>query len=153
MLDDKLFVPTAIDQELKVNIEVRNSQQQSNLYHFRVMQLRTREDFEKKKFKKSECKLRFHFYFSLIKQQDHEDLKMKDFEWDINTKPVQRLWLSKDTKLLMEVINNFIGTVYKRVNIGVDGNKIKDHRETDDGQLVQWKVLYHIKRFPRSLVD
>ena len=46
---------------------------------------------------------------------------MKQFDWDINSKPVQRLWLSKDTKLLMEVINDFIGTVYKRVNIDAEG--------------------------------
>ena len=76
---------------------------------------------------------------------------MNMFDWDINYKPVQRLWLSKDTTLLMEVINDYIGTVYKRVNVDADGRELKKEKE-DHGQLVLWKVKYNIKRFPKSLV-
>ena len=47
------------------------------------------------------------------------------FDWDINFRPVQRLWLSKDTNLLMEVINDYIGTVYERVNVDSEGKEIK----------------------------
>ena len=65
---------------------------------------------------------------------------MSKFEWDINTEPVHRIYLSKDTKRLMEVINNFVAIVYYRVNVGEnlktvylkDGHK-HDYPE-DNGQ-------------------
>ena len=53
---------------------------------------------------------------------------------------------------MMQVINNFIGTVYKRFNIDAEGKYIEQGPE-DDGQAVEWVVDYHIKRFPKSLVD
>ena len=79
------------------------------------MQLRVHEDT--KGF--SECAVRFHFLFPMIKAKYRD--KLKQFDWDINSAPVQRLWLSRDTKRLMEVINDFIGTVYVRVNLNEDG--------------------------------
>ena len=78
-----------------------------------------------------------------------------NIDWDIGSKPVQRLWLSKDTSLMMEVINDYIGTVYKRVNIDANGKKIKNNKKlTEDyGQAIEWAIDYQIKRFPKSLVD
>ena len=112
------------------------------------MQLSTHEDTQAG----SECKLRFHFLFNMMKKIPREDLEA--FDWDINSNPCQKLWLSKDTKLMMEVINNFIATVYRRVNIDDEGNVIPESKfDEDDGQVVKWVVDYQIKRFPRSLVD
>lgn len=95
-----------------------NSQQQSELYHFKVMELQTHEDTREA----SVCKLKFHFMFDLIKKKERDHLKM--FEWDINSNPVQRLYLSRDTKHLMEVINNTVATVYYRENIDKQGKSI-----------------------------
>ena len=53
----------------------------------------------------------------------------------------------------MEVINNFIGTVYKRVDIDDEGKDMPSMRIDDEGQIVRWKIEYNIKRFPKSLVD
>lgn len=50
------------------------------------------------------------------------------------------------------MVNNFIGTVYKRFNIDAEGKYIEQDQE-DNGQAVEWVVDYHIKRFPKSLVD
>lgn len=47
-----------------LDIKVMNSQHQSNIYHFKVMKLRTREDTGGR----SECSLLFHFFFELIKK-------------------------------------------------------------------------------------
>ena len=41
---------------------------------------------------------------------------------------MQRLYLSKDTTKMMEVINNFIGTVYRRENVSK-----KDEEGVDKG--------------------
>ena len=48
-----------------VNVEVLNSQHKSDLYHFKVMQLRNYEDTETR----GECKVRFHFYFELLRRE------------------------------------------------------------------------------------
>lgn len=53
----------------------------------------------------------------------------------------------------MEVINDFIGTVYKRVDIDDDGDEMPNLKMDDEGQIVRWKIEYSIKRFPKSLVD
>ena len=70
-------------------------------YHFKVMELRTHEDT--KDF--SECKLKFHFMHDMIVPQQRDYLKK--FDWDINSKPVQRLFLSRDSLRMMEVLNDF----------------------------------------------
>ena len=48
---------------------------------------------------------------------------------------------------MMEVVNTFYATVYRRVNV----------RQPDDiedcGQLVKWKVDFRIKRFPKLLAQ
>ena len=59
----------------------------------------------------------FHFFFDLIhKPKDAED-KLKEFDWDISSNLQQRLYLSRDTTKLMEVINNFTARVYRRQNV------------------------------------
>ena len=60
----------------------------------------------------SECKLLFHFYFKMLALRERDYLK--GFDWDVNYDPNQRLYLSKDTTRMMEVINNFAATVYYR---------------------------------------
>ena len=59
------------------------------------MQLKTHEDTQVE----SECKLRFHFLFPLIKALDKSDETddMSYFDWNIMSNPVQRLFLSRDT--------------------------------------------------------
>ena len=89
-LEKKLFTS-----EKEVDIDIRDSQREAEMFHFKVMSLRVHEDTKDQ----SECKKLFHFLFPMIKTIRRE--KLKNFDWDIDSKPVQRLWLSKDTKLLM----------------------------------------------------
>ena len=88
-----------------------DSQQRTVYHHFKVMQLRTHEDTGKG----SECRLKFHFMFELVQKKRREHLG--GYEWDINSNPQQRLFLSQSTHRLMEVINDFMAIVYTRVNI------------------------------------
>ena len=88
-----------------------NSQQKAELYHFKVMELKTHEDTSEG----SQCRLRFHFIFDIIKRRPKKHLEA--FDWDVNSAPMQRLYLSRDTTKMMEVINNFIATVYRRVDV------------------------------------
>lgn len=92
------------------------------MYRFKVMQLKTHEDTKVE----SECKLRFHFLFPLIKAREKLDEAedMSYFDWDIMSSPVQRLFLSRDTQRMMEVKNNFVATVYTRYNIDETGKSI-----------------------------
>ena len=53
----------------KLNVRVLNSQQKSQLFHFKVMQLKVHEDEPKGL---SQCKVRFHFFFELLKQKFKE---------------------------------------------------------------------------------
>ena len=70
----------------------------------------------------------------------------KGFEWGANGTPVQNLYLSRNTKFLLEVINNFIATVYVRENVDIaEGAE-------DCGQVVKWKRCYRIKSYPRNLL-
>ena len=95
------------------------------------MELRTHEDTNKK----SECRVRFHFIFDIIKETKNPILN--EFDWDVNSAPVQRLYLSRDTKKLMEVINNFIATVYKRVDIEphmIDPDALDDENKQDENE-------------------
>jgi hypothetical protein len=61
--------------------------------------------------------LKFHFFFDLIHKPEDKEDKLKEFEWDISSDLQQRLYLSKDTTKMMEVINNFTARVYLRNNI------------------------------------
>ena len=120
------------------------------------MQLSVHEDDPKSK---SKVDLRFHFLFDMIRKTTRNYLK--DFDWDVCSQPVQRLYLSKDTKLMMEVINDFIATVYYRVNLDDNGRKSTNRNglfedvdfSEDCGQPVKWIEKYKIKRYPKSLVD
>ena len=55
---------------------------------------------------------------------------------------------------MMEVINTFYATVYRRVNVSKT-NEYQDehHPDEDNGQLVKWKVDFRIKRFPKLLAQ
>ena len=61
----------------------------------------------------------------MIKKND--DSGLKEFDWDVGSNLKQRLYLSRDTMKLMEVINNFTARVYKRENI------VKTVKEEDCG--------------------
>lgn len=113
-LEDNLFKPYPA-----IPIEILNSQQESDLYHFKVMELRTHEDT--KGF--SSCRLRFHFLFDMIRRKERQHLKK--FDWDVNSNPVQRLYLSENTRYMMEVTNDFIANVYYRVNVSEDLTTVK----------------------------
>lgn len=91
-----------------VQIQILNSHKKVEFYHFKVMSLKTHEDTKKA----SECKLLFHFYFKMLSKKKRDYLE--GFDWDVNYEPNQRLYLSRDTRRLMEVINNFAATVYTR---------------------------------------
>ena len=96
-------------------MELRTHEEMMELRkHEEMMELWTNEDIEKKR----KCDLRFHFFFELIKEEPEADKKKwEEFDWAINANPRQRLYLSKDTKRLMVVVNNFVAIVYRRYNI------------------------------------
>jgi hypothetical protein len=58
---------------------------------------------------------------------------------------------------MMEVTNDFIGTVYYRKNLDDSGKSIagsKANANSEDyGQQVKWVRDYNIKRFPRDLAS
>ena len=60
--------------------------------------------------------------FDMLIPKDREYLA--NFDWDINSSPQQRLYLSQDTRRLMEVVNGYIGTVYTRSNVDDLGKTI-----------------------------
>ena len=62
----------------------------------------------------------------MLKLKHEEKNKLSKFEWDIASNPVQRLYLSEDTKSMMEVINNIAATVYTRVNVDDGGHAIHE---------------------------
>ena len=70
----------------------------------------------------SDCSLRFHFFFELLNHQPDE--RLLKFEWDLNLKPYQRLYLSQNTHRMLEVINNKYAKVYERENIDAQGQSI-----------------------------
>lgn len=108
-----------------VKVDILNSQRRTEMYHFKVMELRTYEDG----LEKSDLKVRFHFLFDLIKKVNRPELEQ--FDWNVDSKPLQRLYLSKDTTKLMEVTNNFIGTVYKRKNLDSFGKLVVGGAKAD----------------------
>lgn len=147
-MDSKLFSP----REEGFEVKVLNSQQRSDLFHFKVMELKVHDDTKSH----SECQVRFHFFFELLRPKVRDELE--EFDWDINSNPKQHLYLSQDTMRLMEVVNNFAATVYYRGNIDENGTIIRQSTilnsnlselKKDHGQQVKWKVEYRITRFPR----
>ena len=60
-LDAKLFISRETGDK-EVNVKVVTSQQKSDLFHFKVMELKVHEDTKHY----SECKVRFHFFFELL---------------------------------------------------------------------------------------
>ena len=52
----------------------------------------------------------------------------------------------------MEVINGFVARVYERYDIDDLGYEV-DNEGGDKGQLVEWKVKYYIRRFPKHLAE
>ena len=95
----------------KMAVQILNSQQKADLYHFKVMELQTHEDTKGE----SILRLRFHFLFDMIRKVERSHLR--NMNWDISSNPIQNLYLSKDTTRLMEVTNNCFATVYIRQNI------------------------------------
>ena len=53
------------------------------------MQLKVYEDSDKDEKSLSECKVRFHFFFELLKQKFREKsgANLSKFEWDVNSNP------------------------------------------------------------------
>ena len=69
-----------------IQIEVVKSQQRSDVFHFKVMQLASHEDRNQNDPRVgSECTLRFHFFFELLRLQ--QDDRLKAYDWDVNSKP------------------------------------------------------------------
>ena len=129
-----------------LTVQVRETQIDQDIFHFKVMELQTCEDLGDQL---NKCRCLFHFNFKLIKKAPKEYLKVFDF--DVTQNPIQRLYLSADTKLLMEVINGFVATVYERFNIDDNGNEYR--LNGDEGQKVKWEPKYIIRRFPKHLAD
>ena len=67
---------------------------------------------------------------------------------------MQRLYLSKNTRYMMEAVNNSFAIVYERKNLDPEGNTIENNYylpEEDYGQQVKWEVYYKITRWPSIL--
>ena len=77
----------------------------------------------------NECKCLFEFDFRLIQNesaQKKEKIFLKLYDFDVTYNPIQRLYLSEDTTLLMEVINGFVARVYQRHDIDDLGYKTEN---------------------------
>ena len=109
------------------------------------MELKTASD----KGLSEQCNLLFHFDFKMIKPKIRK--LVQDLDSDVSANPVQRLILSKDTRLLMEVINHFIAEVYERVDIDDSGERREAQEGKDRGQKVRWVSKYKIRTFPMWL--
>ena len=112
-----------------------NSSLQLDLFHFKVLELSTYEDTEKP----TECRVRFHFLHRLIKSKrknEDSDEQYARQEWNLDNDTAQRLYLSKDTSRMMEVINNTFAIVYTRRNINEEGKAIynDEYAAKDSGQ-------------------
>ena len=66
----------------------------------------------------------------MIRRKERQHLK--NFDWDVNSNPVQRLYLSENTFYMMEVTNNFIANVYYRVNVNADLTTIKEEEASPE---------------------
>lgn len=78
-------------------------------------------------------------------------------DWNVDSKPVQSLYLSKDTTRLMEVVNNFFATIYERIYIEDIGKKsafkLNGTDEDRMGEQVKWMVMHRVRRFPKKLCE
>ena len=124
-----------------VRPKMKQTQTQYQLFHFKVMELKTYTDTKVK----NECNLLFHFEHHMIKP--HTDRQLKGQAWDINEHPYQKLILSEDTEQMMEVINHFVATVYYRVDESEPG------ATGHDAKRVKWEPKFKIRRFPTILAQ
>ena len=117
------------------------------------MELQTIDDFAQNgESKMNQSKLRFHFFHKTI-NQEREDQKMREtkslrkkihinstdrqFEWDTSHKTIQRLYLSRDTKRMLEIINNAVAVIYTRSNVMESKDAyVANDLKRDVGQLV-----------------
>jgi len=54
--------------------------------------------------------------------------------------------------LLMEVVNNYIATVYVRINLDENGKEVRGTQDAECcGQAVRWIPKFRIKQFPTAL--
>lgn len=120
------------------------------------MQLRTFDDSGEI----NECKISFHFMHRLIRKNKTTDESWIDPEWDFGDDSVQRLYLSRNTMRLMEVINNTFAIVYNRRYVDSKGEILtteeSDNIEdevADTGQQVKWLVESKITRWPSNLTN
>ena len=97
------------------------------------MELRAHEDTKRN----SICKVKFHFFFDLLKKSNKIDVADTEFEWEISSDPQQRLYLSQDTYRMMEVMNNATATVYTRHNM--DGNGKVYHAGEDFDEWIDFE--------------
>ena len=129
-----------------MNTNVQEAAANHELFHFKVMELKTFEDGQPR----PTCKCLFNFNFPKIKKTS--EAYLKDFEFDVTQDPKQRLYLSKDTTLMMEVINGLVAKIYRRQN--VDTGEFPDDSKADNGQKVKWiprEKGGYITRFPIHL--
>lgn len=137
------------------------------LYHFQVLELQTYEDTGRP----TSCKVLFTFVHKIIKKNKDESIAdggAADLECDLGVDPMQRLYLSRDTERMMEVINNRFAIVYRRYYVDTERHASKDEQpggENQDGEaesaakseapekprFVKWAALFKIKRWPSSL--
>ena len=89
-----------------------------------------------------------------------EEDNILDAEFDFGLEAVQHLYLSRNTRRLMEVINNRFAIIYTRKNVDSSGKippKMEDHGSIEDeddcGQEVKWFVESKITRWPSNLTD
>ena len=52
---------------------------------------------------------------------------------------------------MMEVIKNRFALIYKRYNVHKNGQDSEKLNGNDYGQLVEWRVLHHVTRWPSML--
>ena len=123
-------------------------------YNFKVVQLKTYKDQGKKGI--DACTVLFHFDLPLIKNsalQEEFSNKVENSEdevWNFEKNSVQRLYLSKNTRFLLEVINNEFGIIYSRV----DFDQLSPNKAAKDcGQKVQWVVQQKITNWPSQLAE
>ena len=72
-----------------------------------------------------------------LRKKIHANSKDRQFEWDTSHKTIQRLYLSRDTSRLMEIINNAVAVIYTRSNVPNSMESyVANDLKKDVGQLV-----------------
>ena len=74
-----------------------------------MIELKTFEDTGRA----SECRVRFHFTHRLIRRKEKFGNQISK-GWCLSHNAIQRLYLSRSTRRLMEVFNNTFAVVYER---------------------------------------